>query len=142
MTCSGWLFADVKVKLNSYKVVNKHNKERLVEAKSAKPGDLIEYQAIYQNYSKKSVAGVMAVLPIPSGMEFVPKTVKPKSMMVSLDGKTFSKPPLKQKISLPNGGIKYRLVSHAEYRFLRWKLGKIPAGKKRIVRARVKVVSN
>lgn len=133
--------ADVKVQLKSFKVVNKQNKESLIAAKTAKPGDLIEYQATYKNTGKKGVQGVMATLPIPSGMHFVPNSVSPKSMMVSLDGKHFSKPPLKKKIVLSNGGVEYKLVPHQEYRFLRWNLDKIPAGKKRMVTARVKVVS-
>lgn len=60
----------VEVTLVQKKVVQSDNStERLVDADTGKPGDVIEYQATYINKTDKPVAQVIANLPLLEGLE-------------------------------------------------------------------------
>lgn len=126
----------VKVNLQAFKVVMANGKESLAEAKVAKPGDTIEYQAVYSNTSAKPVTNLLATIPVPKGMEYVPQTVKPLTAEASTDSKVFAPIPLvKSKV----GAAVAELVPVAEYRALRWHLADLPAGRSVTVSARMKV---
>ena len=114
-------------------------KEVLEPTEQVKPGDIVEYHAVYRNQSKKTVQEVLATLPIPEGMTYQPHTANPVAVRASLDGKTFAPVPLRREVRLPNGRTKLQDVPYAEYRFLRWDLASLAASKQETVRARVQV---
>jgi hypothetical protein len=85
------------------------------------------------------VKELAATLPVPRGMEFLPRTAAPEPILASLDGKTFEPVPLQRRVRLANGREVTRDVPAAEYRFLRWSLGTLGARETRTVAARVRV---
>ena len=127
----------VEVTLVQKKVVQADNgTERLVDADTAKPGDVIEYQATYINKTDKPVSQVIASLPLPEGLEYVPKSAKPSgSARMSAQDKQFGVEPLSRR-SLTG---KTEPVPYNEYRDIRWTIGQIPVAKSVTVTARAKV---
>ena len=68
----------VAIKLEQFKVVkDASGQESLADAKTVKPGDIVEYRATYTNRDGRPVKGLLATLPIPVGMNYLPKTAKP-----------------------------------------------------------------
>ncbi len=127
----------VAVVLTQAKVVkDAQGKEQLVAADSVKPGDVLEYRATYTNHTGKSVTGLVANLPIPEGLEYLPKTAKPGATLVKVATKdgAFAAEPLARNV---NG--KSEPVPYNEYRSLRWTLGQLPANGVTAVTARAKV---
>lgn len=127
------------VGLTHQKVAVADGKEVLVEADSAKPGDVIEYRAIYRNESNEVLQKVEATLPIPAGTVVLPASLLPSGARASVDGTRFQAIPLKRKVKQSNGKEVEQLVPYVEYRFLRWNVGVLDAGKSAIYVARVKV---
>ncbi len=127
----------VAVVLKQSKVIkDPQGKEQLVEAASVKPGDILEYTATYTNHTGRSVSGLVANLPIPEGLEYLPKTAKPGATLVKAATKegVFAAEPLTRQV---NG--KPEPIPYAEYRALRWELGQLPAKGVTAVTARAKV---
>lgn len=127
----------VAVVLTQAKVVkDAQGKEQLVAADSVKPGDVLEYTATYTNHTGKTVSGLVANLPIPEGLEYLPKTAKPGATLVKAATKdgAFAAEPLARVV---NG--KSEPVPYNEYRSLRWTLGQLPANGSAAVTARAKV---
>lgn len=127
----------VAVVLTQAKVVkDAQGKEQLVAADSVKPGDVLEYTATYTNHTGKAVTGLVANLPIPEGLEYLPKTAKPGATLVKVATKdgAFAAEPLARVV---NG--KSEPVPYNEYRSLRWTLGQLPANGSAAVTARAKV---
>ena len=46
-------------------------------AASAKPGDVLEYKALFHNNGASVAHGLSATLPLPAGTEFLPGTQQP-----------------------------------------------------------------
>ncbi len=130
----------VEVKLTAYKVVAQGEKEALQSAEKMKPGEIIEYQARYANTSAQMVRNLMATLPIPASLELLNGTSAPTGALVSTDGKNFAAPPLKRFTKTPDGGTNVAFVPAAEYRFVRWNVGDLGAGKSVAVSARARVI--
>lgn len=128
----------VEAKLSASTVRLVGNKEVLELADKAKPGDIIEYSVIYRNPGKP-VQGVLATLPVPQGLEYLPNSALPKTAMASLDGAEFLAIPLKRQVKLADGKTAERLVPYSEYRFLQWKLGDMSHNASAKVRARMQV---
>ncbi len=127
----------VAVVLTQSKVVQTaQGKEQLVEAGSVKPGDILEYTATYTNHTGRAVSGLVANLPIPEGLEYLPKTAKPGATLVKAATKDgiFSAEPLVRQVNGKQEPVPYR-----EYRALRWELGQLPAKGVTAVTARAKV---
>jgi len=133
--------AEVKVNLVANKIVKSNGSEVQQSGATAKPGDTIQYLAEYQNTDKASVRNVVATLPVPAGMEYLPDTESPRPAMASTDGTHFAAIPLKRKVRNAAGQTTEELVPYSEYRTLRWELGEISAGATKTVKARVKVVT-
>jgi uncharacterized repeat protein (TIGR01451 family) len=114
-------------------------KEALVAADAAKPGEVIEYKATYQNKGNAPLRRLEATLPVPVGTEVLPSSVRPANAKASLDGSNFQPIPLKRKVKQADGREVEQLVPYAEYRFLRWSVGTLEAGKELVYVARVKV---
>jgi uncharacterized repeat protein (TIGR01451 family) len=133
---------DVTVELIAKKVVKSPDgTQRLESAERAKPGELIEYVAIYRNTGTEGVSNLQATLPVPDGMEYLPGTARPEPVLASTDGKTFQKVPLRRKVRLPNGTETDRDVPPAEYRSLRWDLNTLQPGGSVTVRAWMKITA-
>lgn len=133
------VLAEVKVVLTANKIVVVNGKEQMEASDKAKPGEVIEYVAEYRNTGNAPVTNVVATLPVPAGMEFLPETAQPQQLMASTDEHNFAPVPLKRKVSGPDGKTVEQLVPYSEYRSLRWTLGKISGGDTRSVKARMKV---
>ncbi|MFI5371391.1 MAG: hypothetical protein ACHQ52_07505 [Candidatus Eisenbacteria bacterium] len=131
---------DIQVNLTAHRITTgAAGKEILASADHAKPGDVIEYRAVYANQGHGGVRQMVATLPIPAGMQYVPGTAVPGSALASLDGQHFDVIPLKRRVRLADGSEALREVPVDEYRYLRWGLGDIAAGQSETVRARVRV---
>ena len=128
----------VAVELTQHKVIkNAKGEEQLADAASVKPGDVIEYRVTYTNQSGKAVSHLIGSLPIPEGLEYLPRSAKPGAALVKAaasDG-VFAAEPLMR--TLPGG--KTEPLPYNEYRALRWTLGQLPAGGVTAVSARAKV---
>ncbi len=114
-------------------------KERLTEARTARPGDVIEYQVTYANKGKTSVRDLAATLPIPADTELLRNTSKPATAKASIGDGRFLSIPLKRKVKLPSGKEEEIEIPFSEYRALQWSLGELAAGKSVVVSARVRV---
>lgn len=134
--------SDIDIKLTQFRVIQKQGKENLVALDKAAPGDVIQYEATYQNTTQHVVHGLMAALPIPQNTQFVTNSASPADVLVSIDGKIFSRPPLQRKVINAKGEEEEQEVPVAEYRHLRWDLGELGAGKSVSVIARVRVDSS
>ena len=131
---------EVQVELTAHRIVkDAQGHEQLASGDHAKPGELIEYRAIYRNDGSAGVRKLVATLPIPQGMEYIAATAAPTAALASRDGKTFAAMPLKRTVKLSDGRSVVREVPLSEYRALRWTLGELPAKADRTVRARVRV---
>jgi uncharacterized repeat protein (TIGR01451 family) len=133
------LQAEVKVNLVASKIVSVGGAEHKQSAEKAKPGEVIEYVAEYHNTDKASVKNVMATLPVPAGLEYLPQTSAPESVMATTDGNTYAPVPLKRSVRGADGKMVQELVPYSEYRSLRWNLGEISAGANKTVKARMKI---
>src|SRR5690242_3433480 len=70
--------ANVVVNMEAWKVVKgAEGKEKFESADKAKPGDVIEYKAVYQNKGKVAATDVQATIPVPLGTEYLPTSAKP-----------------------------------------------------------------
>ena len=127
----------IKVRLDQYKVVTLENgKETLMDAPSIKPGDVIEYRATYTNQDAKPVSGLQAILPIPEGMEYLPKTARPgpgKALSATASG-AYAAEPLTHQVRV-NGRVQVEPVPYAQYRSLKWELGQLAPGATQTVSA-------
>src|SRR5258708_4778478 len=90
--------SDVGVQLAVYRVDHdKDGREQLTPIDRAKPGDALEYQALYKNAGKTKAKNVQATLPIPSeDAVFITESAKPASFFASIDGRNFEPAPLKR----------------------------------------------
>lgn len=126
--------------LEARKVLVANGVERFESADTAQPNDVLEYRTSYRNRSQKTLRGVAATLPIPTGFEYIPNSAGTDAL-ASLDGKTFAAVPLTRTVKARDGRDEVRLVPVSEYRFLRWQLGDLPAGATSTVTARVRMQS-
>src|SRR5262249_12257891 len=96
-------WSEVKVVLAAHKIVKTNGTEQSVSGDKAKPGDVIEYVATYKNTDTKPATNVTATLPIPRGMEYIPNTASPESVMASTDDAHYAVVPLKRMVKDANG---------------------------------------
>jgi uncharacterized repeat protein (TIGR01451 family) len=135
--------ADADVRLSLHKVARASDgKESLVDAKSAGPGDPLEYRAVYSNRTGATQRDVRLTLPVPEGMRFVAGTDQPTAAWASLDGKTFAPIPLKRKVKSADGREIEAIVPSTEYRALRWQNAAVAAGQTAAVTARMQLLAN
>jgi hypothetical protein len=130
----------VQVSLTAHRVTQDTNgKEILVAGDKAQPGEVVEYQALYTNENDGNVRQMVATLPIPKGMEYLPRTASPARVQASLDGRSFAPVPLRRTVRLSDGREVVREVPASEYRWLRWTIGDLAGHARQTVRARVRV---
>lgn len=129
----------VEVTLQQFKVVKRGQAEALEPVERVKPGEMIEYQAVYRNTSSRAVGQLQATLPVPANVEYLPNTAKPSAVQASVDGITYAPVPLRRSVKLPSGQTEMRDVPVVEYRSLRWSIGDLPANQKVTVSARMRL---
>lgn len=128
----------VEVNLHAFQVVA-GAKDKLVPATEARPGDVIEYQVTYRNPGKTPAHQVNATLPVPpGGMAYLEGSAAPASLQASVDGIHYAPPPLTRDVVRAGRRVS-ETVPPAEYRFLRWTLGDLPAGQSVTVSARMRL---
>ena len=126
--------------LKLFKVMrNASGKESFVPASSIRPGDTVEYRVTYRNTSTRTLSKVSAVLPIPAALSYLPNSARPGNAQASLDGLTYGAIPLKRRVRDASGVEKTVLVASSQYRFLRWSLGNMSAGRTLQVSARARL---
>jgi uncharacterized repeat protein (TIGR01451 family) len=130
---------DVHVALTAHRILVSQGKEARLPAEQAEPGDVIEYRATYTNRGTTAVRDLEATLPVPTGLEYLPKSGQPVRLLASLDGKAFAPVPLTRRVKLASGKTVVREVPAAEYRALRWSIGSLAANSARTVGARMRV---
>lgn len=129
----------IETRLEQRKVtVGADGKEALVPAEAVKPGDVIEYTAIYRNTGKQPVRSLEATLPIPPNTEFVVGSIRPAGAKASTDGAAFANLPLKRRVTRDGKQVEEEVPTR-EYRALRWFPGELGADKSVSYTARVKV---
>jgi uncharacterized repeat protein (TIGR01451 family) len=130
---------EVAVELTANRVTKSQGRDVLAPAEQARPGDLLQYRALYKNAGKTAARGLAATLPIPRGTHYVPGSASPRRVEASLDGRTFAPVPLTRQVRLADGRTVAREVPPSEYVALRWSLGALPANQSREVVARVRI---
>ena len=131
--------ATIGIALTQAKVVKSADgKEQLLDAASVKPGDVLEYRAVYTNRSDKAVTGVLATLPVAEGLVYQPGSARPSAgaglvQAATKDG-VFAAEPLMRQVQ-----GKSEPVPYADYRALRWNLGSLGAKAQATVSARAAV---
>jgi len=130
----------IETRLEARKVTRlPDGRESLVDADTAKPGDVIEYVVTYHNVSNEAVRNLQATLPIPQPTEYIAGSAKPALATASVDAKTFEAVPLKRKV-LRDGRDVEEAVALREYRYLRWSAPDLGPGKTLTYTARVRVL--
>ena len=116
--------------------------EQRVAATEARAGDQLEYMATYRNPTPAILHHVMVTVPVPkTGVDYVIDTASPRADLASTDGTQFSPLPLLRVETTADGRKVSKPAPGADYRFLRWDLGDVPAGATRIVRSRVQLLA-
>jgi uncharacterized repeat protein (TIGR01451 family) len=134
--CANESAAMLRADLTQMLVVVEGGKETLKPVKSVKPGDLIEYRVVYTNQTAKPLRDVKAELPIPQGLEYQARTAYPaQTAEAAVAGGEFAQEPLMREVAAG----KKAAVPYAEYRHLRWSLGRVGANAKVEVAARARV---
>lgn len=128
----------IKVELNQAVVVVQGGKEVLKAADKTKPGDVIEYRAVYTNISKAPVRGLVATLPLPEGLDYLAGTSMPKEPLpqVATQNNKFGTEPLMRAAP---GKAELEKVPYYEYRAIRWQVGDLAPGASVQVKARAQV---
>jgi uncharacterized repeat protein (TIGR01451 family) len=127
-SAAAWAAGDIVSELSVLSVVQRDGGgEALLPARTVKPGELLQYTAVYTNQGKAPVTRVVATLPVPAGMELA---VAPAASLASLDGKTYAPTPLMRKVRSADGKEFEVAVPLSEVRSLRWPEQQIAAGAK------------
>jgi hypothetical protein len=134
---------DLQVTMEVKKVVKAADgKESLESADQAKPGDILQYTAVYVNKSKNNLRDLEATIPVPAYTEYVAGSSRPAGAKASVDGQNFQSIPIRRRAKQADGKEVMQLVPYADYRTLRWFAGSLPANQELKFSTRVKVLSN
>lgn len=127
----------VTVALTQQKVVkDEKGRDKLVEAETVKPNDVLEYRAVYKNVSTRPVKQLAATIPLPEGLEYLPTSAQPrKGVQFAPASGAYAAEPLMRK--LPNG--RSEPLAYSDYRSVRWSIDELAPGAEVTVVARAKV---
>jgi hypothetical protein len=132
---------ELEIVLSAQRVVNDANGvESLTDAADAKPGDIVQYTAVFLNACDKDLRRIEPVLPIPDGMEYIGSSAKPAASEASLDGRRFAPVPLVAERRIERGVELIAELPQRAYRALRWQAVDLAPGESITVKARVVVV--
>lgn len=84
---------------------------------------------------------MVTVLVPTNGVEYLLESAAPHADLASTDGKQFSQLPLVRVETTLDGHKVSKPARGADYRFLRWDLGDVPAGAIRTVRTHLQLLS-
>jgi uncharacterized repeat protein (TIGR01451 family) len=129
----------VTVQLTANRVTKTQGRESLAPAEQARPGETLEYRAVYHNDGATEAKHLAATLPIPRGTTYVAGSASPSRLEASLDGVRFAAVPLTRVVRGSDGREVVREVPVSEYRALRWPLGSLASRQSRAVIARVRI---
>jgi uncharacterized repeat protein (TIGR01451 family) len=127
----------IAIHLTQALVVVVDHKETLRSADQVKPGDLIEYRAVYTNTSAKPVEKLVATLPVPDGLDYVAGSAKPTGSVVRLatkDGKF-----VPEAVMTANAAASRAVAAIPDYRWVHWTFDKVAVGQSVEVVARARV---
>jgi len=143
LAASAWAQPNVQSELVAEKLVRAPSGQLSRSAADAvKPGDLVVYTATYRNTGKATAEKLAATIPIPAGTVLVESSSEPAGAQASTDGVRFAAMPLMRAVRQPDGTTRQEPVPLADYRFVRWDLGTLPAAGQRVVGLRVRVDAN
>jgi uncharacterized repeat protein (TIGR01451 family) len=138
--CAAWAQPSVQSQLVAEKLVAAPSGQlSRTKADSVKPGDLVAYTATYRNTGKTAADKLAATIPIPAGTTFVEASTDPAGAQASTDGARFAAMPLMRTVRQADGSTRQEPVPLADYRFVRWDLGALPASGQRAVALRVRI---
>jgi len=105
---------------------------RFVEAKSATPGDVVQYTLTYTNKGDEEATNAVIDDPIPKGTVFLAGSATGDDAEITFSsdgGKTFAQP-VKLTYELRNaaGVLEKRTATPGEYTHVRWTVKKVLAG--------------
>lgn len=113
-------------------VVTPEGQENLVPAETAKPGDVLVYEATYTNVGSATLGGVRPVVPVPPGMTYIADSAVPTATAWTADGKTY------QALSDSND----KAPAAEKIRGLQWSAKDLATGDERTVSLRVRMTDN
>ncbi|MGI4815324.1 MAG: hypothetical protein ACRYG5_01935 [Janthinobacterium lividum] len=142
--------APIDVALTAFKVVKGRHGEQFVDAASARPGDVLEYRAVYRNHSQAPLRAVVGSLPVPKGTRYVLGSARPANAIGhTADGRDEALPvAMRTAPAIPaaasladaaSAGGQTDSQATADYRSLRWTLGDMAGGATRSISARVRI---
>lgn len=107
-------------------------KESFTEVKDAvRPGQVLEYRAVFTNVSDEVVKAVTPELPVPEGLVVLTESFAPQAHSASVDGSAFRELPLLNADGEP--------VAAEQIRAVRWPAVDLEAGKSIAALLRAKV---
>ena len=78
--------AEVSIQLTAQRIFrNAQGKESVASGDTAKPGEILEYRAVYRNRGTAAAHKLLGTLPVPEEMEFVPDSAVPAAAQASTD---------------------------------------------------------
>jgi uncharacterized repeat protein (TIGR01451 family) len=132
----------IVVNLKQFKVTtDAKGVSKLGDASVVLPGDVLEYQATYSNRGSSALA-VTATLPVPEAVEYIKDSAKSKPGLahtVAQKDSIYAQEPLVRKVTAAGGVTQTQTVPYADYRFVRWDLGKVQPNTSVEVSIRAKV---
>ncbi|HVC02601.1 MAG TPA: hypothetical protein VND80_10400 [Steroidobacteraceae bacterium] len=136
---AAWSQAVVTSHLQVRQVASEHGHERLRPAAAAKPGDLLQYRAVYRNSGGAPAAHLVARVPVPAGTTLLERSLEPAGAEASTDGTHFAPLPLMRSVARTDGTTRRERVPAADIRAVRWNLRSLPAGGSASAQLRVRI---
>jgi uncharacterized repeat protein (TIGR01451 family) len=133
---AAWANPVVASRLEVKQVVNASGHEVLKSAAAVKPGDTLQYRAIYTNSGDQPAGHLMARLPVPEGTTLLAQGMLPALAEASVDGSTFAAMPLMQTVIGKDGKSHREPVPLSAIRAVRWDLGTLEPSQARPVQIR------
>ena len=94
-------------------------------AKSAEPGQVIEYRTVFSNSGDTAIGGLAVVGPVPAGTRYLGNSATsdvPHVFEASIDdGASWHSEPLMRRVAQPDGSEQEEVVPPEEYTHVRWR---------------------
>ena len=136
---AAWSAAAVTSQLEVRQVVMTQGHEVLRSAAAARPGDLLQYRAVYRNGGDTAAIHLLARLSVPAGTTLQIDSIQPAGAEASIDGTHFAPLPLMRTTTGADGRPQQQPVPAADIRALRWDLGTLAPDTNRSVELRVRI---
>lgn len=108
-------------------------------ADHGKPGDVLEYTAVYSNTTGEIKRDFTTTVPIPAGTDYIAGSAKPIPQFASTDGVKFMPLPLMREVRGPQGTMVQQEVPASEYRAIRWTNASLNNGQQLSTAVRVRI---